>query len=394
MKRTRVPVDHNGSNTRPGVLAGIAILALCSLSATAEQRPPEYRVIDLGESGSSFFGGIYALNNDGEGTGANEQGHAVLFRKGETKDLGTLEDFGSSLGYGINREGEIAGLSDMQSEPHHAPHAFLYRHGQMRDLGTFGGTQSFASAINSQGEIVGGAAYPGDAVQHAFVYRNGRMTDIGSLGGNYSYGYGINSWGAVVGSSSLDSNPSPHHAFLYSEGKMKDLGTLSAGNSEALAINCAGQVIGDSATVNQDGAAHAFIYDKGRMQDIGTLYGDNYSIGYSINSEGEAVGASGYTVGQTNHAFLYVDGKMLDLLTLIDPSDPLLPASLVAARAINDHGVIGVNGYAHSTDALVHAYLLVPRGNHYRDDERSAWHKAHARECWREWIEEQSPSWR
>lgn len=52
----------------------------------------------------------------------------------------------------------------------------------------------------------------------------------------------------------------------------------------------------------------------------------------------------------TEHAFLYSNGVMVDLNTLIDPN---LQITLAEARGINDLGQIVVNGNGH-------AYLLTP----------------------------------
>jgi probable HAF family extracellular repeat protein len=46
-----------------------------------------------------------------------------------------------------------------------------------------GGTFSFASGINNDGEVVGASSLPGDLLYRVFLWRNGMMTDVGTLGG-------------------------------------------------------------------------------------------------------------------------------------------------------------------------------------------------------------------
>ena len=48
------------------------------------------------------------------------------------------------------------------------------------DLGTLGGENSWAYAINADGEIAG-AAETRDGLLHAVLWRGGRMTDVGRL---------------------------------------------------------------------------------------------------------------------------------------------------------------------------------------------------------------------
>ena len=52
----------------------------------------------------------------------------------------------------INNAGNVVGTLDT---PEHHPAAFLYHNGKISLLGTLGGKESWASAINDKGQIVG-----------------------------------------------------------------------------------------------------------------------------------------------------------------------------------------------------------------------------------------------
>jgi probable HAF family extracellular repeat protein len=90
------------------------------------------------------------------------------------------------------------------------------------------------------------------------------------------------------------------------------------------------------------------------MADLGTLGGD-LSYAYGINSSGQVVGYA-YTADDTApHAFLYSNGSMTDLNSLIDSGSGW---ALRDAEAINDLGQIV--GYGASPSGLTHAFLLTP----------------------------------
>lgn len=86
------------------------------------------------------------------------------------------------------------------------------------------------------------------------------------------------------------------------------------------------------------------------MHDLGSL-GGNSSAG-DINILGQVVGLA--TVNGENRAFLYTNGTMIDLNTLIDPASGWV---LNSANAINDFGQIAGTG---TFNGQQRAFLLTP----------------------------------
>jgi probable HAF family extracellular repeat protein len=87
------------------------------------------------------------------------------------------------------------------------------------------------------------------------------------------------------------------------------------------------------------------------MTDLGTLSGfrQELSIAYDINNSGQIVGDSG------NRAFLYENGSMIDLNSLIDPNSGW---TLFTAKDINSTGqIVGVGSV---DDQYGRLFLLTP----------------------------------
>ena len=99
--------------------------------------------------------------------------------------------------------------------------------------------------VNRAGIVVGYGWPLGGAPQHAFVYdfNQGTMRDIGTLRGGYSFATGINTAGDIVGESDGS-------AFLYRNGEMFDLNAALGGAlgnlATAMAINDHGQIVGQA----------------------------------------------------------------------------------------------------------------------------------------------------
>lgn len=193
------------------------------------------------------------------------------------------------------------------------------------------------------------------------------IEDLGSLSGNYSAAVAINARGQVTGSSG-PANGNWHAFFYDGTNPIKSIGTLPGANgSEASGINVRGQIVGGSGKDTDTGEWHAFLYDSTNgMTDLGTLGGfQSYSWAESINSHGQVVGESLYTLYPDNgmvypypmdvdRAFFYdYDGirKMQELGAI---GGSTYPQSY--AIKINDNGLIV--GWS-TTDTI---YRLYPPG--------------------------------
>ena len=96
------------------------------------------------------------------------------------------------------------------------------------------------------------------------------------------------------------------------------------------------------------------------MTDLGTLPGDVTSAGISINNRGQITGVSGDAYGNFIRGYLWENGVMTDLNTLI-PADS--PWYILHGFGINDEGQIV--GFAVQTEPPfeVHGFLATPIGN-------------------------------
>jgi probable HAF family extracellular repeat protein len=121
---------------------------------------------------------------------------------GEVLELGSLGTDTESIGFGINDDGFVVGVSGSADGPRRA---FRWSRGTgMLDLGVLPGTDwSIARAIGNNGRIVGSSGFHGVELERAFVWtESGGMRDLGALqasSGVSSGAYGVNFLGKAVG---------------------------------------------------------------------------------------------------------------------------------------------------------------------------------------------------
>jgi probable HAF family extracellular repeat protein len=343
-------------------------------------------------------------------TGAPEV-RAVLWRKGQIVDLGTLGGNASTT-ISINDRGQVLGAATnaildpfantLQSAclilPTNNPcsgstfvfnsifsptttetRAFVWQDGLMRDLGTLGGPDSAPEINNDRGEVTGWSytsfvANPSTGTPNVdpFLWspEDGKMMDLGSLGGTFGSPFWLNNRGQVVGASNLAGDQT-FHPFLWDRDKLNDLGTLGGYTGVAFMLNDAGETVGYAdlppTPLGCSGLScihHGFLWKDGVMTDLGTL-SDPCSRALSINEDGQVVGVTSPCGGEFTRAFLWENGgPIVDLNSLIINGSGLVVRE---GDYINDRGEIA--GRAVLPNGAVHAVLLIPCDEDHADVE-------------------------
>lgn len=369
---------------------------------------------DLGALPGGASSAAFWINSNGLIAGNSQNGQfdpvspglpelrAVTWKNGKIHDLGTLGG-SSSFSQAVNARGQVTGLAlNGISDPFSFYYQYLYclpfeicpanatqtrgfvwdEEDGIQDIGTLGGPDAFPSLINQQGQIAG-FSYTDSTPQpttgfptlHPFLWEKGKgMKDLGSLGGTSTASVnGLNERGEVVGGALLPGDVI-NHPFLWDGEKLIDLIAPPFGGSadgEAFWINEAGEVVGIAGipapcpgSSPPREAAHAFLWRQGVMADLGALAGSPISQANFINSRSQVVGDSMPCDFSAVTAFLWENGSLVDLNTLIPPSTPFF---VFTASFISDQGEIAAFGALANGDQ--HAVLLIPCDENHPDVE-------------------------
>ncbi len=363
-----------------------ALLSFAVLTATmrlaAQDRQGDsqaaYTVVSLSSlGGTSGTGNTINDRNWAMGSAdlpGNQTAHATMWLQGLTFDLGTLGGPNSGVEWPVkNSKGVVSGIAETDTTNPLGEAwscsaffptvtgdiclGFRWQNGVMSALPTLGGYDGYAAGVNGLGQIVGWAenttqdptcVAPQVEQFEAVVWEpDNTMHQLPPYTGDPdSAATAINDQQQVVGISGTCDVAvgafSAAHALLWQNGKPINLGSLGgvAWNTPA-AINMNGEVVGFSDLPGDENGTpnfHAFLWTaQSGMQDLGTLSGDTYSEALDINTQGQIVGLSCTANFASCRAFIWENGVMTDLNTLIPPDSPLY---LIDAGGITDSGEI------------------------------------------------------
>jgi probable HAF family extracellular repeat protein len=348
-----------------------------------------YDVVTLDGLGGEA--GANSINNRGQVAGqANKAGNTVsraaLWMRGASTpiDLGSLggPDTNSAVAWPVkSTNGLIVGISDTNDDnplgeafscwPFFAPgvptrkicKGFRWEKGVMTALPPFpGGYNSYATAANNRGQIVGWAE---NGVHdsscnplfqilqfRAVIWEpNGEMRELPPLpGDSTSAATAINDKGQVVGISGpcgvAVGDVSAAHAVIWENGvptRIDDFGGHSWNTPNA--INNDGVVVGFSLPADKEGTRffRAFVWTKeGGTKMLDQIDGDVRSSAAGINDDGQIVGFS-RTAGAVLRAVIWenADAEVKNLNDLTAPGSPYLR---IAGDIDNGGRIIGNTG--------------------------------------------------
>jgi probable HAF family extracellular repeat protein len=378
-------------------MISLAALMVAVQLAAQNSQQAAYSVVSLSTLGGTSGSGN-AINNRDWAMGSanlagNQTAHATIWLQGLTFDLGTLGGPNSGVEWPVkNNKGVVSGIAETDTANPLGEawscsaffptvtgdicFGFRWQNGVMTALPTLGGYDSYAAGVNGRGQIVGWAentvedptcVAPQVEQFEAVVWEpDGQMHQLPPYTGDPdSAATAINDQQQVVGISGTCDVAvgafSAAHALLWQNGEPVNLGSLGgvAWNTPT-EINSAGEVVGFSDLPGDGNGApnfHAFLWTaQSGMQDLGTLPGDTYSEALDINSQEQIVGLSCTANFASCRAFIWQNGVMTDLNTLIPPNSPLY---LLDAGSITDAGEITGQASDQSTGATP-AFLAIP----------------------------------
>jgi probable HAF family extracellular repeat protein len=366
---------------------------------------PAYRITTLPSLGGTQSSGN-GINDLEWVTGfsalaGNGTFRATVWFDGRATDLGTLGGANSSTVWpvkstvgiitGIAETSTVDPLGEQWSCSAFIPTTgttclgFVWESGSIRALPTLGGNNGFATGANNRGQVVGWAenavhdatcTSPQVLQFRAAIWGPGkdRIRELPPLAGDStSAATAVNNRGQVVGISGICGNAvgafSAAHAVLWEEGIPTDIGNLGgvAWNTP-MAMNEWGDVVGFSNIHASDGDtfnAHAFLWTRrSGIKDLGTLPGDALSQGLGINNWGQVVGISCTAGFASCRGFLWQDGVMMDLNSLVVSGTA---GPIYAAGDIDDLGRITgqtLNVMTNVASAFLAVRAFGPDGNH------------------------------
>jgi probable HAF family extracellular repeat protein len=368
------------------------IVLSCFSNAIAQT---SYKITDLGTNNSKDnFSMAMGLNNQGWAENMDgfvnppennlfttvARGRAVININGVNIDLGTLGKPGANSWInwgGINDRGDAVGMSETSVPDPNGEDIcgfgtfltcvpFLWRDGHMSALPTVGGNNGQASAINNRGEVVGYAetanadpTCPPTPAISPVLWEKGQAHPLPLVGTDPDgTAFGINNQGQAVGYSGNCFFAT--HAVMWKNNTafvLQDLGGTRS--NVAYVINNLGQIAGKVRSADDTHYVAALWQPDGTLTTHEPLPGDFDAFATGINNLGQVVGNDFDSDFNWSHGFIWQNGVMTDLNTLISGDSNLL---VISASNINERGQISGMAWVLSGPHTgeIHAYLATP----------------------------------
>jgi probable HAF family extracellular repeat protein len=395
---------------KPHALALTLLISLALPGTLAAQKAPRgrrltnYQVFTLPNTLGGTASGANAINNLGWAMGfaaspANTL-EAAAWIEGRMVKLGVLPGGkNSSVPWESvkNNHGLIVGISDTSTvQPRGETFScvaagflpasgntclgfFWQPPGFISELPTLGGDNGFATGVNNKDQVIGWAetsyqdptCNPPQVLQFLPYVYDVKTTKITALqvypGDSDGTADAINDQGQIAGISGICSNAvggaSAIHAVFWQDQNSTpiDMGNLGgeAWNTPN-SMNSKGEVVGfgnPSGDQNAPFNPIAFYWSQQTgMVNLGTLDPFPNSIAYAINNHGVIVGQGLNLSTGASHAFIYQDGFMTDLNSLMIGHKSL---TLLYANDVNDEGVIA-GGAIDAKTGVVSAFVAIP----------------------------------
>jgi len=391
-------------------LALTLVVGFALQGGLAAQRTPvknqvtNYRVFTLPNTEGGTISGANAINDLGWAMGfadspGNKTSEAAVWIEGKMIKLGTVGGPNSSVPWESvkNNQGLIVGISDTSMVQ---PRGEIFRcvaagfipssgntclgflwqpPGFISALPTLGGDNGFATGINNKNQVIGWAetsyqdptCNPPQVLQFLPYVYDVHTANITALqvypGDSDGTANALNDNGQMAGISGICSNAvggaSAIHAVFWPDQNSTpiDMGNLGgkAWNTPA-SMNSKGEVVGfgnPSGDKNASFNPTAFYWSQSTgMLNLGTLDPFPNSIAYAINNHGLIVGQALNLSTGASHAFIYKDGFMTDLNSLMIGHKSL---TLLYANDVDDSGVIA-GGAIDAKTGVASAFVAVP----------------------------------
>lgn len=332
------------------LLAVVVLLGALSAHAAPALR---YRITLIENLGGFAGASPVAINNEGvlvgKAPGSNWIDRPFVWEDGVSRDLGLGDgEFSTGTAVDINDAGDIVATATVTNWDR----GYLVKaSGEVIDLNIQTGQRVYPTAINDKGLVVG--FVPQGFNSMAISWSNGVLRTLGELEpGGGSLAYDVNGRGDILVQSFVSTTlPDAAFSVLFRDGQLNIISGIGG-----MSINERGDIAGGIG-----GTIQAALYQNGTVLGLGALDDDIWSWAHGMNDFGDVVGYSDDR-SETPRAFVYTDGVMHDLNTLVGPRSGW---TLWVANDINERGQIIGQGHYQERDC---GFLLTPIGNgHWRN---------------------------